>query len=138
MIKDLLLKFFKREIAQFPDDFQRLNLYALFYVRRVRDSLYPWDLGYGRNEEWINLLTVFDSVEVELDNWNKKQKKKEELEEGNYIPPRKGSIKDKVDALSERDRKPKKEKGTDKSVQIEVPWKHTKQTIKSLKKLFGV
>jgi hypothetical protein len=98
--------------------------------------LYPWDLGYGKNDEWINLLSVFDSIEKELDEWNKTQKKKEELEEGNYIPPRKGSITDKVD--QEARRKDKKKGKDDKTIQIEVPWKHTKKTIKGLRDLFGV
>lgn len=113
-----------------------MSLYALFYVRRVRDSLYPWDLGYGRNDEWVHLLSLFDSIESELDEWNKTEKKKEEIEESNAIPPRKGSIKDKVDAAATR--KDKKKGAGDKSIQIEVPWKHTKKTIKGLRELFGV
>lgn len=96
--------------------------------------MYPWDLGYGRNDEWIHLISLFDSIESELDAWNKLEKKKEELEDSNAIPPRKESIGQKVDSAS---KKKKKEAG-DKSIQIEVPWKHTKKTIKGLRDMFGI
>ena len=137
-----MLKYFKREISELPSDFPRLYLYALFYIRRVKDALYPWDLGYGKNTEWINLLNIFDSIEGELEEWGKKKEKQDELESGNYIPPAKGTIKDKIEALgkkAEKQREREKNKdGKKDSIEIHLPWAHTKKSVKTLKKLFGI
>lgn len=103
-------------------------------MRRVKDSLYPWDLGYEKNEEWVNLLSVFDSIESELDEWNSKQKKKEELEDSNAIPPKKGSIDEKIDRLGSKKQQQQRDS---KKIQFEVPWKNSKKAIKDFKKYLG-
>lgn len=121
-------------------------MYALFYVRRVKDSLYPWDLGYEKNEEWINLLNVFDDIEHKLDEWNKKEKKKDEIEDSNAIPPKKESISEKIEKLGRRgdgdDSSSKKKRdqkdSSSKKIQFEVPWKHSKKTIKDFRKMIGI
>jgi len=115
-----------------------MYLYALFYVRRIKDSLYPWDLGYGVNQEWINMLSVFDDIETEMDVWNKNKKKEEDVEKSNAIPPTKGSIKDKI--LGQSDEKPKSKKPPKDptSFEIDVPWKNAKQTIKTIRKLMNI
>jgi hypothetical protein len=116
-----------------------MYLYALFYVRRVRDSLYPWDLGYGVNQEWINMLSVFDNIELEMDAWNKIKKKEEEVEDSNAIPPSKGSIKDKILGHSgDEKQKPKKPPKDPTSFEIDVPWKNAKQTIKTIRKFMNI
>lgn len=118
-----------------------MYLYALFYVRRVTDSLYPWDLGYGVNQEWINMLSVFDNIESEMDAWNKIKKEEEKLEDSNAIPPSKGTIKDKILGHSDSGDKPKPKKKPPKdptSFEIEVPWKNAKQTIKTIRKFMNI
>lgn len=94
------------------------------------------------------MLSVFDDIEIKLDEWNKKERKKEDIEDSNAIPPRKESIADKIDKLgrksssgdddrSKKNDKQKKDTGS-KKLQFEVPWKHSKKTIKDFRKLIGI
>lgn len=93
------------------------------------------------------MLSVFDDIEIKLDEWSKKEKKKEDIEDSNAIPPRKESIADKIDKLGKKktpdddrisSKDEKKSDGRNKKLQFEVPWKHSKKTIKDFRKLIGI
>lgn len=93
------------------------------------------------------MLSVFDDIEIKLDEWGKKEKKKEDIEDSNAIPPRKESIADKIDKLGKKssnssdvddNKKQQKRDSSSKKLQFEVPWKHSKKTIKDFRKLIGI
>jgi len=92
------------------------------------------------------MLSVFDDIEIKLDEWNKKEKKKEDIEDSNAIPPKKESISDKLDKLGRKmdknqqrgdDHYNKNADSRNKQIQFEVPWKHSKKVINDFKKMLG-
>lgn len=143
----------KKEIKDFSEyNFEALNLYIYFYVMMVNHGLFPWDLGYGHNEEWLNLIPLLDSIEREMQLWYKEKEEQEKEDNSNAIPKKeKKSIKDMVlgsndnNAEKEISQNKNREKTSSKThkereekkqtIEIPLPWRNSKEKAQSIRKM---